>query len=265
MGEKSIHSESCIQGEFIGIDYGVWHDLKEILSNTRTKYNSEFRKIYNKFHENASKEQASYAGGTIWRVSNLLNIGDKILGSDSDKNYYVGFVSGDYYYDEKQGFLPHRRKVSWLKQKIRHTYISDELNEKCKNRHTAVNISEFGEEINQLISDSLITNPNQIAYLQGIEGIEYETKYLKKSRNKNLAAERRKIDNNTCLACGFYLKLGENRFVIDVHHINPIGNLKDVTVTKIDELICLCPNCHRIAHSRAEKPLNIEEIKSIII
>lgn len=107
-------------------------------------------------------------------------------------------------------------------------------------------------------------NITEQSYTEGLEGIVKERTYLTKTRDIKLVEERKRIDNFTCQACGFCLKIKGNHYVIDVHHLNPIGLLDDVSITKVDELICLCPNCHRIAHSRREKPLTVFEIKNLI-
>lgn len=97
-------------------------------------------------------------------------------------------------------------------------------------------------------------------YEQGIEGIRKEYIYLKYSRDPLIAEKRKQKDNFTCQACGFYKKISENHFIIDVHHLNPISQSNGEVFTAIDDLICLCPNCHRIAHSGKMKPLTVEEI-----
>lgn len=107
-------------------------------------------------------------------------------------------------------------------------------------------------------------NIYESAYKEGAEGIVSEGRYLRRSRNPRLVEERKKLDNYICQACEFRLELDANKFVIEVHHLNPIGNIKDVVITKIEDLICLCPNCHRIAHSRSKIPLSLNEIKAVI-
>jgi predicted HNH restriction endonuclease len=35
----------------------------------------------------------------------------------------------------------------------------------------------------------------------------------------------------------------------------------EATVTSVDDLVCLCPTCHRIAHTRRDRPLSLDEVK----
>lgn len=102
------------------------------------------------------------------------------------------------------------------------------------------------------------------AYLEGIEGIVQEHRYLLRSRDATLVETRRIRDNYTCQTCGFRLEVAVGKFIIEVHHLNPIGELSEATVTSVDDLICLCPTCHRVAHSQSGSPLTPEEIRKII-
>jgi 5-methylcytosine-specific restriction endonuclease McrA len=104
--------------------------------------------------------------------------------------------------------------------------------------------------------------PQKSAYLQGIEGIIQEKFYLEKSRDPRLVEARKEKDDYTCQACSFRLMVSPDKYIIDVHHLTPVGSLTEVKLTSIDDLICLCPNCHRIAHSNQHTPLPLASIKS---
>lgn len=49
---------------------------------------------------------------------------------------------------------------------------------------------------------------------------------------------------------------------IEVHHIKPISTLAEHTPTHIDDLILLCPNCHRMVHRTKDAEKNLEELRS---
>lgn len=102
-------------------------------------------------------------------------------------------------------------------------------------------------------------------YIEGMEGINREYTYLRKSRDPKLVESRKKKDKFTCQACGYFMMLSENKYIIDVHHINPIGRISETVITSLDDLVCLCPNCHRIAHSNKGAPMKIDEIKGVLI
>lgn len=96
---------------------------------------------------------------------------------------------------------------------------------------------------------------------EAIEGQLQERIYLTYTRNAKLVSERKKKDHYTCQACGYH-QVVVGASIIDCHHLNPLGSGNE-RITNLDELICLCPNCHRIAHT-SKPPLSIEEIKEIL-
>ena len=92
------------------------------------------------------------------------------------------------------------------------------------------------------------------------EGASIDKTVTFRSRNRALIAERKKKDKNTCQACGYKI-ISNGKNIIDVHHKYPLSSQAGIRVTSIDDLVCLCPNCHRIAHSM-KFPLSVKEIVS---
>lgn len=105
---------------------------------------------------------------------------------------------------------------------------------------------------------------HETAYGEGIEGITKENRYLRRSRSVVLVERRKLMDSFTCQVCGFVKKIGEDRYIIDVHHLNPLGLAVDMVTTKLEDLVCLCPNCHRIAHSRPTHPYSLDDVRKIL-
>lgn len=103
---------------------------------------------------------------------------------------------------------------------------------------------------------------NKSAYLEGIEGIIREKLYLERSRDPRLVEERKLRDDYTCQVCSFRFMAAPAKYVIDVHHLNPMAGLTGVTLTSLDDLVCLCPNCHRIAHTGHNVPLTLDGIRA---
>lgn len=69
-----------------------------------------------------------------------------------------------------------------------------------------------------------------------------------------------------CCVCGFegtkvYGKNFKN--IIEVHHLNPIANGNREST--VDDLVPVCPNCHRALHSKPGiEPYTVEELKKIM-
>lgn len=93
------------------------------------------------------------------------------------------------------------------------------------------------------------------------EGYEFDRRILARGRNANLAAKRKRMDDYTCQTCGFKLEL-DGKFVIEVHHAQPLAATGE-SETSIEQLISLCPTCHRIAHLR-NPPYGVGEIREIV-
>lgn len=94
-----------------------------------------------------------------------------------------------------------------------------------------------------------------------MEGYLNDRKYLFTVRNRPIVEERKKIDGFRCQVCRFKLKVG-GKFIIECHHKKPFYGGKK-RITNIEDLVCLCPTCHRIAHIR-KRPYSVGEIKFII-
>ena len=101
-----------------------------------------------------------------------------------------------------------------------------------------------------------------LSEIEAEEGYQQDRRIKFKSRNARIISQRKKRDDYTCQACDFRMKLN-GKLIIDCHHINPIGKAQEVIITAIDDLICLCPTCHRISHTR-KYPLTVNEIKELL-
>ncbi len=130
------------------------------------------------------------------------------------------------------------------------------------------NIREVQDNFKALIAYTIRTNQvkdiNETDYddegdIEAVEGQIQESRYLSKKRNRAIVAQRKKIDEHTCQACNFKLKIN-GKYVIECHHLFP---LKEKTITRLYDLSCLCPTCHRIAHKRVT-PFSIVEIRRIL-
>ena len=97
--------------------------------------------------------------------------------------------------------------------------------------------------------------------MRAIEGYERDRSIVSYSRNARIVAACKRRDKHTCQACGFRLKIS-SIFVIECHHTRPLAENGPREVS-LDELVCLCPTCHRIAHTR-KIPFSIQEIQSLL-
>lgn len=110
---------------------------------------------------------------------------------------------------------------------------------------------------------STADEPPEPAYTVGVEGTLREARYLMRSRNRRLVDQARLRDQCRCRACGFHRRVG-GRAIIEVHHLNPLGLAASVILTSVDDLVCLCPNCHRTIHGKSGEPYTLAELARLI-
>lgn len=93
-----------------------------------------------------------------------------------------------------------------------------------------------------------------------IEGTKSDVTRMITDRDRAAALACKKRDGYSCQSCGFHLKIGK-RYVIDCHHLYPVA--LGVRETLLEDLVSLCPTCHRIAHTR-DVPLEISDIRYLM-
>lgn len=96
--------------------------------------------------------------------------------------------------------------------------------------------------------------------------------HIKRERNQKVMKEAKAlfIKNNGrlyCELCGFdfekvYGELG--RDFIEGHHINPVSQMKEGDVSKVEDIKMLCSNCHKIVHRGILRGISLNEIKKIM-
>ncbi|MCK9181873.1 MAG: HNH endonuclease [Fibrobacteraceae bacterium] len=97
-------------------------------------------------------------------------------------------------------------------------------------------------------------------------------KHKSRERNKKLIERKKAIFKKQhngklfCEVCGMcfediYGDYGKN--FIEAHHIIPVSSMTDESTTRLDDLVLLCSNCHRMIHHR--RPwLKKNELKNLI-
>ena len=91
---------------------------------------------------------------------------------------------------------------------------------------------------------------------------ERDSKINKKKKDRYFQ-ENGKLD---CEVCGFdfyetYGDLGKG--FIEAHHRVPLSEIDGETITKLDDLALVCPNCHKMLHKGIDT-LSVKDLKRII-
>jgi restriction system protein len=103
--------------------------------------------------------------GSLWTVCKGILEGDRVLCPDGSGNYFVGEVTGQYFFSPGVD-LPHRRAVRWVTTVARST-LSKELQHSAGSIGTVANIAKYADELDRLIGAD--NNPSIIATDETVE------------------------------------------------------------------------------------------------
>lgn len=92
------------------------------------------------------------------------------------------------------------------------------------------------------------------------EGEKHTRTTTSLSRSAQKVKQAKKRDNYSCQACGFHYQ----KRIIQVHHLDPLGESKSPRKTKLADLITLCPNCHYLAHHLIPKNSKYKQQNDLI-
>lgn len=98
--------------------------------------------------------------------------------------------------------------------------------------------------------------------LEGALSVSVVRRRERNPRNRLLCL---RIHGHRCKVCGFDAAgtYGEDVSIIEVHHIQPLSlNEGAAPYDPAKDLIPLCPNCHRAAHTRRPVPWSPDELRS---
>ena len=113
------------------------------------------------------------------------------------------------------------------------------------------------DAISSRTEDLLVTSEEE-GVVEAEEGRLLTRIHRTRERNRKLVEEKKKrfaIKNGRlfCEVCGFDFEkvYGEGgKGLIECHHIRPIHTLRPGEKTRLEDLVLICPNCHRLIHSR---------------
>lgn len=100
-----------------------------------------------------------------------------------------------------------------------------------------------------------------------LEGAQKEILTNRYERNPKARARCIAVQGSACKVCGFdFGAVYGEAFAgkIEVHHIKPISEIgEEYLVDPVRDLLPVCPNCHRMLHSKPDGVFSIEELKML--
>ena len=179
LGKQHKYFNECYDNKYVGVGFDIEIDLKNDLPDNWREFNKKYIPFYLNKNPDKSKVTAGLACGAVWTVSKGMNIGDILLCPDGQRNYKIGKISGDYFYDATIPSLLHRRSVEWLPVSISRDEMSQELKNSTGSIGTVSDISKYSSEIAKFIegespikissTDSEIENPSMFALESHLE------------------------------------------------------------------------------------------------
>lgn len=120
----------------------------------------------------------------------------------------------------------------------------------------------------EIQNEIFVAEAEETGFLEGKEKYRLH-KYKERSSELVKNAKAKYLESNPkleCQACDFsfienYGEIGKG--FIEAHHIYPIKSLTEETETKIEDLVLVCSNCHRMLHRERPWVKSIEELKSL--
>ena len=177
-GRKSVHAQTCHEGQFIGGDWNFDFDLGPVSSDGYQAFKKHLNPIFLVRHPEKSKVAAGLASGMLFTICKCINNGDIVLCPNGEGAYWIGEVIENYSY-VPDGILPHRRKVRWYTNTLVRNELSKPLQNSAGSIGTVSNISKHGAEIESLIegnapptiisTDELVEDPGVFALEKHLE------------------------------------------------------------------------------------------------
>jgi restriction system protein len=149
-GRKSVHIDDCLDGGFIGGDWGFTEDLSESLSEDWREFNSICIPVFLDMNPDKTKVAAGLACGMLHTICKGMPVGARVLCPDGTGVYRVGEVESEYLH-VPSSVLPHQRRVNWFAT-INRSDMSDALKRSAGSIGTVSNISKYADELLNLIA-----------------------------------------------------------------------------------------------------------------
>lgn len=150
LGRGSKYAKEAHKGNFIGAGWFEDIDLLNKLPENWRDFNKVMIPVYLKKYPEKTKVAAGLACGFLWTIAKGIQLGDIVLSPDGEGAYFVGEIASDYSYN-KDGHLPHRRKVNWFSKTIERSQMSEALQNSTGSIGTVSTITKYADEIEKLI------------------------------------------------------------------------------------------------------------------
>jgi 5-methylcytosine-specific restriction endonuclease McrA len=134
------------------------------------------------------------------------------------------------------------------------------------NLHFCARAVSFFEDVARALPHAKAVDEEREVYPQ-FENRKRVASHLQRERSRLLATQCKIRDKYQCQLCGFrfekaYGRLGSG--FAEAHHRVPLNQLRDQVRTRIEDLVTVCANCHRMLHRMAGKRDDLNRLKRAV-
>jgi restriction system protein len=152
LGEANKYSQACLDGSFVGVDFGFLEDLDPYIIGSWQEHKSGLKAQVLKYNPGKTPVGLGLSAGTLSRFGQSVEVGDILLCPDKAGLIHAAEVTSDYIYAPGE-ILPHRRMVKWLPVTFQRSEMSDNLRAAFGGINTLTDITRYAEEIEQLLGN----------------------------------------------------------------------------------------------------------------
>ena len=166
LGRGGVYADECRRDGYIGVNFLSNHDLSGHLPENWKDFNKEFIPVFLKENPEKTKVAAGLSCGFTHTVCAGLQVGDVVLCPNGRGEYYIGEITGGYFYVPGTN-LSHRRRVQWYDKVIPRSDMSEGLRNSTGSTGTCCDITQYQPEIDTFISN--VAPPHIVASSEVIE------------------------------------------------------------------------------------------------
>ncbi|HJN07147.1 MAG TPA: HNH endonuclease [Pirellulaceae bacterium] len=131
--------------------------------------------------------------------------------------------------------------------------------------HFCARAIAFFEDVARALPNASVADEHRDVYPR-LENRKRVAAHLRRERSKLLALECKIRDNYVCQVCwrSFEEQYGQlGKDFAEAHHRVPLSRLRENVRTRIEDLITVCANCHRMLHRMSGNPDDVKQLQAI--
>jgi restriction system protein len=152
LGAQARFLQECLDGNFIGVDFGFGEDLSGQFPDEWREFNKEWVPRWLELHPGKSRVAAGLSCALTWVLAHGLMDGTLILSPDDKGNVHFCRITGGYQH-VAGSHLPHQRPVTWLNTIVAKSDMSEALRRTLGVPLTVVELAPHATEIFSLIGE----------------------------------------------------------------------------------------------------------------